>query len=262
MVFVDAGACCCSVAAAALEAIAVLAAVMGIVVAIDGVVEGGGCTPWARTRLASTVVVGAASAAEADDGTDVPASVREAGFGAARNRVGPRRVTFVGRVFEAVLKWVGAGSSVPVVSCATAVLAGPSGLAERVAGAGESDEEVTRLIAERVDESVDPDTVDAAGADGLDKAAVPEPVTPGDDVLDPEDAVEFVGDDEDFPVAELDTESDDEDEPELDGVAEATPGDAASPTPMPKATPNAATRPIYLAYPILRLSQFMPCVSF
>ena len=254
VVIVDAGGCCAVVAVVAADASGVAAVVMGVLIdTIDGVVDGGGSTASATTLLASTVPVGAASAAGADAGTDVLVSLPEAGFDAARNRVGCRRAAFVGRVFESVAEWVGAGTSVPDVSCAARVLGGgvadcedgvdsrscgavvaasagvlerlrappvltiPPGLADRVAGADASGEEVAWLIGGRVDVWVDG-----------------------------EDAVEL-GDDEDFPVAELDAESDDEDEPESDGLAEATPGDAASPTPMPKATPNAPTRPIRLA---------------
>jgi hypothetical protein len=278
VVIVDARAGC-SVAAAAVEKFAVLAGAMVAVVAIDRVVEGCGPTASATTRLSPTVPVGVASTEGADAGADVLVSFPKTGFDAARNRVVCRRAAFVGQVFESVAEWVGAGTSFPEVSCAArvlgvgvaacedgvdsrscgAVVAASSdvlellrappvltttlGAADRVARRDDPDGEVTGLIGAPADVS-DPDTVDGDESDEPDSAAVPEPVAPCDDVLDPEDAVELV--DEDFPVEELDAESDEE-EPELDGLAQAIPGDAASPTPMPNATANAPIRPIHLA---------------
>ena len=119
------------------------------------------------------------------------------------------------------------------------------GSAERVAACRDVD--ITRLLGEPVEVSVDPDLADGADADAPDTEAVPAGVASCDDELKPDGAVAFV-DGEDPGADDLDAA--DEDEPESEGSADATQGVAASPAPMPSATANPPIRPIYLAYPM------------
>jgi hypothetical protein len=100
------------------------------------------------------------------------------------------------------------------------------GSAERVAACRDVD--ITPLVGEPVDFSVDLDLADGADAD--------EPVASCDDELKPDGAVAFV-DGEDPGADDLDAVAD-EDEPESEGLADATHGVAASPAPMPSATAN------------------------
>ena len=125
------------------------------------------------------------------------------------------------------------------------VLSATPGSDERVAACRDVD--ITRLVGEPVDVSVDPDLADGGNADAPDTEAVPAGVASCDDELKPDGAVAFV-DDEDPGADDLDAA--DEDGPESEGSADATQGVAASPAPMPSATANAATRPVYLAYPM------------
>ena len=117
------------------------------------------------------------------------------------------------------------------------------GSAERVAACRDVD--ITRLVGEPVDVSVDPDLADGADTDAPYRVQS-RGVASCDDELEPDGAVAFV-DDEDPGADDLDAA--DEDEPESEGSADATQGVAASPAPMPSATANPPIRPIYLATP-------------
>ena len=99
------------------------------------------------------------------------------------------------------------------------VLSTTPGSAERVAACRDVD--ITRLVGEPVDVSVDPDLADGADADEPFTMPVPAGVASC------------------------------EDEPESEGSADATQGVAASPAPIPTAKANAPTRPINLTSPIV-----------
>jgi hypothetical protein len=101
------------------------------------------------------------------------------------------------------------------------VLSATPGSAERVAACRDVD--ITRLVGEPVDFSVDLDLADGADADEPFTVPVPAGVAPCDD----------------------------EDEPESEGSADATQGVAASPAPIPTAKAHAPIRPINLTSPIV-----------
>jgi hypothetical protein len=120
------------------------------------------------------------------------------------------------------------------------------GSAERVAACRDVD--ITPLVGEPVDVSVDPELADGADADEPVTVPVPAGVASCDDELEPDGAVAFV-DGEDPAADDLEAVAD-EDEPESAGLADATHGVAASPAPMPSATANPPIRATYLAYAI------------
>ena len=165
-------------------------------------------------------------------------------------RLGPRRFRCGARRWYGCPRRGGLALSAAAVSASSGVveplrtppvLSATPGSAERVAACRDVD--ITRLVGEPVDVSVDPDLADGGNADAPDTEAVPAGVASCDDELKPDGAVAFV-DDEDPGADDLDAA--DEDGPESEGSADATQGVAASPAPMPSATANAATRPVYL----------------
>jgi hypothetical protein len=182
-------------------------------VAIDRVVDRGGSTQSATTRLASAFRVCAAPAEGANPGTDVPVWLPDVRLEAAGNeKARCRQVEFVGRVFDSAAERVGAGTSATEVSCAARVLAVGVPASEEAVGPRSSG------------------AVGAASSDVLELLRAPRVLTAfgfAERFAGADDPDEELGGDDDSPVEELDAESDEE-EPELEGWAEATPGHAAS----------------------------------